>query len=73
MLSIDILNQIEVKKTIKKHLRIKDNEILYIVEEYLKHNNTKRDALKLEFESGEKDYRKINKKKLDNFLDKKLG
>ena len=28
---------------------------------------------KIDFENGEKDYRKINKKELDNFLDKKLG
>ena len=59
--------------TIKKHLKINDNEISNIIGEYLKYINTKRDEFKLEFENGEKDYRKINKKELDNFLNKKLG
>ena len=27
----------------------------------------------MEFQNGEKDYRKINKKELDKFLEKKLG
>ena len=50
-----------------------NDEILNIVDEYLKNINTKRDEFKLEFENGEKDHRKINKKELDKFLDKKLG
>ena len=63
----------EIMSTIKKHLKINDNEISNIIDEYLKYINTKRDEFKLEFENGEKDYRKINKKELDNFLNKKLG
>ena len=63
----------EILNTIKKHLKIKDNEVSNIVDEYLKNINTKRDEFKLEFENGEKDYRKINNKELDKFLDKKLG
>ena len=59
--------------TVKIHLKIKDNEISNIFDEYLKYINIKRDKFKLEFEKDEKDYRKINKKELDNFLDKKLG
>ena len=56
--------------TIKKHLKIEVNEISDIVNEYLKYINTKREEFKLQFENGEKDYRKINKKELDNFLEK---
>ena len=63
----------QILNTIKNHLKIKDNEISKIIDNYLKYINIKRDEFKLEFENGEKDYRKINKKELDNFLDKKLG
>ena len=63
----------EIMSTIKKHLKINDNEISNIIDKYLKYINTKRDEFKLEFENGEKDYRKINKKELDNFLNNKLG
>ena len=59
--------------TIKKRLKIKDNEISNIVDEYLKFISTKRDEFKSDFENGEKDNRKINKKELDKFLEKKLG
>ena len=59
--------------TIKKHLKINDNEISNIIDKYLRYINTKRDEFKLEFENGEKDYRKINKKELDNFLNNTLG
>ena len=62
-----------ILNTIKKHLKINDNEISNIIDKYLNYINTKRDKLKLEFENGEKDYRKINKKELDKFLEKKLG
>ena len=60
----------EILNTIKKHLKTKDNEISDIVEEYLKYINTKRKEFKLEFENDKKDYRKINKKELDKFLEK---
>ena len=60
-------------KYYKKYLKLNDNEISIIIDEYLKYIDTKRDEFKLEFENGEKDYRKINKKELDKFLDKKLG
>ena len=63
----------EIMSTIKKHLKINDNEISNIIDKYLRYINTKRDGFKLEFENGEKDYRKINKKELDNFLNNKLG
>ena len=63
----------DIMSTIKKHLKINDNEISNIIAKYLKYINTKRDEFKLEFENGEKDYRKINEKELDNFLNKKLG
>ena len=63
----------EILNTIKKHLKINDNEISNIVDEYLRYINTKPDEFKLEFENGEKDYRKINKKEFDNFLNNKLG
>ena len=62
-----------IMSTIKKHLKINDNEISIIIDKYLEYINTKRDEFKLEFENGEKDYRKINEKELDKFLDKKLG
>ena len=63
----------EIMSTIKKHLKINDNEISNTIDKYLRYINTKRDEFKLEFENGEKDYRKINKKELDNFLNNKLG
>ena len=44
-----------------------------IVDEFLKYNNTKGDEFKLDFEKSEKDYRKINNRELNNFLDKKHG
>ena len=67
-------NQCEqILDTIKIHLKINNNEISYIIDECLKYIKTKRDGFKLEFENGEKDYRKINKKELDKFLEKKLG
>ena len=61
----------EILNTIEKHLKINDNEISYIIDKYLNYINTKRNKFKLEFENGEKDYRKINKKELDKFLEKK--
>ena len=63
----------EIMSTIKKHLKINDNEISNIIDKYLNYINTKRNKFILEFENDEKDYRKINKKELDNFLNKKLG
>ena len=63
----------EILNTIKKHLKINNNEISNIIEKYLNYNNNKREEFKLKFENDEKDYRKINKKELDKFLDKKLG
>ena len=62
----------EIMSTIKKHLKIDDNETSNIIDEYSNYFNTKRNEFKLEFENGEKDYRKINKKELDNFLEIKL-
>ena len=61
----------EILITIKKHLKIDDNEISKIIDKYLKYISTKRDGFKTEFENNEKDYRKINKKKLEKFLEKK--
>ena len=46
----------EILNTLKKHLKINDNEISNFIDEYLKYINTKRNEFKLEFESGEKDY-----------------
>ena len=67
-------NQCEnILNTIKKHLKIDDNEISNIIDEYLKYINTKRVEFKTEFENGEKDYRKMNIKELDKFLERKLG
>ena len=63
----------EILNTIKNHLKINDNEISNIIDKYLKYINNKREEFKLIFENGEKDYRKINKKELDDFLNKKLG
>ena len=67
-------NQCEkILNTIKKHLKINDNEISNIIDEYLKYITTKRKECTVAFENGEKDYRKINKKELDKFLERKLG
>ena len=60
----------EIMSTIKKHLKINDNEISNVIDKYLKYINTKRVEFKLELENGEKDYRKINKKELEKFLEK---
>ena len=54
-------------------MKINHNEISNIVDEYLKYIKIKRDGYKLEFENGEKNYRKINNRELDEILDKKLG
>ena len=67
-------NQCEnILNTIKKHLKKNDNEISNIIDKYLKYINTKSNEYTLEFENGEKDYRKINKKELEKFLERKLG
>ena len=67
-------NQCEnILNTIKNHLNINDNEISNIIDKYLYYINTKSDKFKLQFENDEKDYRKINKKELEKFLEKKLG
>ena len=63
----------EILSTIKTNLKINDNEISNIIDEYLKYITTKRKEYTLAFENGEKDYRKINKKELDKFLERKLG
>ena len=63
----------KILNIIKKHLKINDNEITNIVDEYLNYIHIKRNEFKLEFENGEKDYRKNNNKESDKFLDKKLG
>ena len=63
----------EILNTTKKRLKIDDNEISNIIDKYLNHINTKREEYTLEFENGEKDHRKINKKELEKFLEKKLG
>ena len=62
----------EILNTIKKHLK-KNNELSNIIDKYLNYINTKHDEFKLEFVNGEEDYRKINNKELDKFLDNKLG
>ena len=62
----------EILNIIKKHLKLDDNEISKIFDEYLKYINIKRDGYKLELQNAEKDYRKLNKKELDNFLKKNL-
>ena len=63
----------EILNIIKKHFKINDNGISNIIDKNLKYINNKRDEFKLNFENNEKDYRKINKKELDKFLEKKLG
>ena len=50
----------EIRNNIKKHLKMKNNEFSNIIDENLKYIKIKRDEFKLEFENGEKDYRKIN-------------
>ena len=52
----------EILNTIKKHLKIDDNENSNIIDKYLNYINTKREECTLEFENGEKDYRKKIKK-----------
>ena len=42
----------EILNTIKKHLKINDNEISNIVDEYLNYINCKRNEFILEFENG---------------------
>ena len=42
-------------------------------DEYSNSSNFKRDEFILEIEKSEKDYRKINRKEIKKFLDKKLG
>ena len=54
----------EILNTIKKHLKINDNESSKIIDEYSKYNNIKRDGFKLEFQNGEKDYRKTKQKRI---------
>ena len=63
----------EILNTIKKHLKTTDNEISNVIDEYLNYISSKRKEYTLEFENGEKNYRKINKKELEKFRDKKLG
>ena len=63
----------EKLKIIQEVLKLNYNEFSIKVDEYLKYIKNKRDEFKLEFENGEKDYRKMNKKELDRILEKKLG
>ena len=63
----------EILNTIKKHLRIKDNEISNKSDEFLKYINTKRNEFKLEFEKSENDYRETKRKELQKFLERELG
>ena len=62
----------EFLNTVKK-IKIKDNEISKTVDVLLKYITSIREEFKLEFENGEKDYRKIYNKATDKFLEKKLG
>ena len=55
-------------KVLLKDIKKNDKEISKRIDE--KYNNFKRDKNKIEFENGEKVYRKINKNELDKFLDK---
>ena len=57
----------EIMSTIKKHLKTNNNEFSKKIDENLKYINTKRDEFKLDFENGEKDYRKEIKRKSINF------
>ena len=52
---------------------MKNNESSNTADEYVKNTNIKRDENILEFAKGEKDYRKIKRENLDNFLDRKQG
>ena len=63
----------EILNTIKKHLKINDNEISNVIDKFLKYINTKRDGFKTDFENGEKGSSKINNKELNKFLERKLG
>ena len=47
----------EILNIIKKQLKISDNEISSILDEYLKNINTKRDEFEIDFENGGIDYR----------------
>ena len=53
-------------------MKINDNEVSNKVDEYLKYIINKRDEFKIEFEIGERDYRKRKKKELEKFLDEKF-
>ena len=57
----------EILNSVKKHLKQNVNEISNIIDDYLKYINTKREKIKLDFEIGEKDHRKINKRNYINF------
>ena len=59
--------------TIKKLLQINDNELLDKVDEYLKYISTKGEEFKLQFENGEKHYRKMKQKDLHKLPEKQLG
>ena len=48
----------QCEEVLTKFKKINDNEISNIVGENLKYNNIKSDEFKLEFENGEKNYRK---------------
>ena len=54
----------EIMSTIKKHLKINDNEISNIIDVYLKYINNKRKDYKLEFENIEKKLYKNNQKRI---------
>ena len=54
-------------------MKTNDNDVSSIVDECLKFNIIKRDEFIFEVENGDKDFRKINRKELDQSLDKKLG
>ena len=58
-------DEILLKNGLKNH-----NELSDIVGEFMKQTNTKRDEFILEFENGETDYRKKNRKEVDKFLEK---
>ena len=52
----------EIMLTNKKLLKINDNEISDMLDEYLKHINSQREKFQVQFENREKHYRKINDK-----------
>ena len=67
-------NQYEVILiTIKKHLKLNDNEPSIMLDEYSKSIIKKRDEFKIELENGEKDNRKMDEKKIVKFSDRKFG